>query len=91
LKGRWQVEELDTLRRHGWTIHHYAAGEMLDDFSNLQLQSELSLENGRLFLDEHTTVIEYDKMEDDGLISASTELRARDDAGIEVDFFGLGF
>ena len=61
---------------------------MLDDFSNLQLLSELFVENGRLFLDEHIAVIEYDKMEDDG---QGTELRARDDAGIEVGYFSLGF
>jgi hypothetical protein len=36
-------------------------------------------------------MIAYDKMKDDGLISTSTELRARNDTGIEVDFFVLGF
>ncbi|KAJ5766683.1 uncharacterized protein N7511_004299 [Penicillium nucicola] len=89
LKGRWQVDELDTLRRRGWTVHHYVDGELLDDTSDLKLEVELSLENGRPFLDEYSTVIEFNAEEDEALISTSTKLRVEDDTGIEVDLFGL--
>jgi hypothetical protein len=91
LKGRWQVDELDTLRRRGWTVHHYAAGELLDVTTDLKLEAELSLGNGRSFLDEYSAVIEYNAEEDDALISTSTKLSVKDDTGIEVDLLGLEF
>lgn len=89
LKGRWQVDELDTLRSRGWTVHYYADDELLDGSSDLKREAELSLENGRPFLDEYSTVAEYNAEEDFALISTSTKLSVEDDIGIEVDLFGL--
>ncbi|KAJ5769723.1 uncharacterized protein N7511_001774 [Penicillium nucicola] len=88
LKGRWQVDELNTLRLRGWTVDYYAASRLLDETSGLKLEGELSLENGRQFL-EYSKAIEYNT-EDDGLISTSTTLTVKDDTGIVVDLFGLG-
>lgn len=91
LRERWQIEELDTLRCWGWSVYHYADGEILDHNSNLKPEGELSLDFGRLFLDEHNAVNEYNNMEGDALDSTITELKVRDDAGIEVDFIGSLF
>ncbi|KAJ5742678.1 uncharacterized protein N7511_011249 [Penicillium nucicola] len=88
LKGRWQVDELNTLRLRGWSVDYYAASRLLDEASGLKLEGELSLENGRQFL-EYSKAIEYNT-EDDGLISTSTTLTVKYDTGIVVDLFGLG-
>ncbi|KGO75143.1 hypothetical protein PITC_058130 [Penicillium italicum] len=73
----------------GWTVNYYADDELLDGTSDLKLKAELSLENGRPFLDDYSTVAEYNAEEDFALISTSTKLSVEDDTGIEVDLFGL--
>lgn len=101
LRERWQVDELETLRDRGWTVHYYAAaGRLLDATSN-KLEAEKLLGNDyhdRPFL-EKCTVIEFnaeeedDVVEDDedALISTYTTLSVKDDAGIEVDLLALCF
>lgn len=84
LRGLWQAEELELLQESGWTVHYYASGELLETPSNLKLDGELALENGRSLLGEHTTVVEIDVLENDDLSFMKPKLRAEDELGIEM-------
>ncbi|KAJ5656284.1 hypothetical protein N7507_008234 [Penicillium longicatenatum] len=79
LRGRWQIEELDTLRSQGWSVYHYSDGDLVEDNSNLELEGELCLQTSRLFLDTHCIVNEHNNEEEGLMISTSTRLKVRDD------------
>lgn len=72
-----QVEELQELRRRGWNIYYCTSDGLIGGPSDLKLNQELALYDGRCIFDEYTDINAHGNLQDEAWVTADMVIQAR--------------